>query len=407
MVATFVSVFSKLAADSFIGVLLGSAVAVACFQNFSLRPQTVVWMLFAVSLLAANRARYSGVSWRIALGILGIFCLWANSHITTVIGIGAIFLWALNREKPALAFKLACIAFLGTLITPYFGGEWLTFFSQTGDPINMGSIAEFQPATIMRFGSALLIIMSALLIAGVAKTPQFFSPPQLILALILVCAGSAIVKFIPFAAITLAALLSVYWRTLQAQKVDSAADPLSGEAISLLLEKRTGLIEGIEKLRALGSWFPTSGSAFLLFAMLAVTINSSSQSPMNTTAIPVAAVNFIKEHNLAPPLLNDFGRGGYVMYRMSDEHGVIAAQLKVPIDGRTNVNSPEIWKAYRAAVEGQAEWKKILDLVKPNTILWRRDSPFVELLKSSGEWQEVFPKGSTREGGFVVLVRDP
>jgi hypothetical protein len=391
MVGVFIDVFGRLAADRFVGVLLGTAVSVACFQNFSLRPQTVVWLLFALALLLAERISRGQKVSRIVPSMIVVFSLWANSHITFALGLVAMFLWIVQPGRIGVALCVSAVAFLGTLITPYMGGEWLTFFAKSGHPLSLTSIAEFQSATIMRYGAGLIVLMSALLIAGFAKFPRFVPPGRLVLAALFVAGGAAVVKFIPFAAIVLAAVLAVLWRDVKA-----SADPKEPEA--------GGLLTGVEKLRASLAWLPPVGVAFLLFSVVVVVITRSRQQPLNTALIPVAALDFVKQEKLPPPLLNDFGRGGYVMYRMSDARGELSPEWKVPIDGRTNVNSPKIWSAYRAAVEGRAGWRELLELTRPNTIVWRRESPFIEILKLTGEWREVFSSGSAQRG-FVVLIR--
>ena len=40
-------------------------------------------------------------------------------------------------------------ALLGTLVTPYFGAEWIVFFSKTSHPLLHSEIIEFGPATIL------------------------------------------------------------------------------------------------------------------------------------------------------------------------------------------------------------------------------------------------------------------
>ncbi len=395
LMATLVAVFSYLARDYFIGTLIGTLVTVGCFQNFSLRPQVFTWILFAISLALGERSLREGFTRKTGIAIVAVFSLWANSNITAIIGIGALFFWVLptaHRGSVKLAVMLSSLAILGTFFTPYFGGEWLTFFSKTGHPLSMTSIAEFKSATILGYGAGILLVLSALVVAGFARMPQFFPPARLVLVLGSVCAGAAVVKFIPFAVIALGALLSVVWASLHSK------------ASSDQENYKFKFFEGIARLRAVLNWLPPIGVIALLFAISAVVISGAAQRPLNTTLIPVAAVDFIKAHNLPTPILNDFGRGGYVMYRMSDADGVLAEPYKVPLDGRTNVNLPDIWRAYRVAVEGQSGWEELLQIVKPNTILWRRESPLTQLLIASGGWREAYVTGSPTKG-FVVLTR--
>jgi hypothetical protein len=118
--------------------------------------------------------------------------------------------------------------------------------------------------------------------------------------------------------------------------------------------------------------------------------------------VPKGAFDFIEEKSLPKPLLNEFGSGGYLMYRMSDADGNPSS--KVAIDGRTNVNPDEIWRMHQASFSGRANWQDFITKVNPGTIVWRQGSPFVSLLLLSPDWCRVFASG-TKDEDYVVFVR--
>jgi hypothetical protein len=89
------------------------------------------------------------------------------------------------------------------------------------------------------------------------------------------------------------------------------------------------------------------------------------------------------------------------MYRFSDANG--EPLHKVAIDGRTNVNPPEVWQMYQESFLGKLGWRNFITKVQPNTILWRQGSAFVSLLYTSKEWCRVFSSGE-RESDYVVFV---
>jgi hypothetical protein len=119
--------------------------------------------------------------------------------------------------------------------------------------------------------------------------------------------------------------------------------------------------------------------------------------------VPVDAMDLIVKQGLDLPVLHGFGNGGYVMYRLSDSKGNL--QHKVVIDGRTNVVPPELWKKFMAAYLGQENWREYFEYFaeKPQTVLWKSESPLLAILLASKEWCLVNRSGSEKEG-FVVFV---
>ena len=88
--------------------------------------------------------------------------------------------------------------------------------------------------------------------------------------------------------------------------------------------------------------------------------------------------------------------------RQSNRAGEIS--YPVPIDGRTNVVPHPVWDAFMAAFTGKNNWRDYFDLVKPNTVLWKSESPLTSLLLLDPEWCEVYRSGSA-EQGFAIYVK--
>lgn len=376
-------VFSRISRDYFFGLLLGSVSIIGMFNHYTFRPQSVVWVIFSVLLLVAHRIRVEGLTRWHGVQLVVLMSLWANLHITTVFGLFALALWIWGPGRTVLTAKVLGLGFLGTLITPYLGGEWLTFLEKSGHPLSHAAITEFGPATILQYSTAFPLLLSALLLAFFHRTPNRFEYPKLLLVAVLTFGGLAFLKFMPFSVIALSALLAEYWGA-RAQ------------------EDAGNLGEAIERLRALVSKIPREGLAFLILCMVTVRAVNRYQIPLHGFQTPSAAVDFIVEQKLPRPLLNGFGDGGYLMYRFSSAEGELVD--KVVIDGRTNIIPPHVWESYMTALKGGDRWRSYLDLVQPRTVLWRSDSPLIAILSATGEWTEVFRRASDTMG-YVVLVR--
>ena len=396
LVACFQYVCGRLSGDNYIGALMGTYTAVASYNNFTLRPQVIVWMFFALAICVAYDIAQKGVS-RFRLALLALIgCMWANTHLTAILGVGAVVLWSAQASPGELSLKRAVQAggafFLGTLVTPYLGGEWLTFFAKGTHPLKYQSISEFQPATILQFSSVFVLLLVFLLLVVSYTTRALPTLARGILASGMLLAGLTAVKFLPFAAISWATLFSVWWRECGASHRSRVHDNFA-----------EGLLVSKERLWRLSA---QTGQAivFLLVAISAVNITQLMRKPLNTSIVPQAAIDFIERYQLPHPLLNEFGAGGYLMYRFSDAAGV--PRHKVAIDGRTNVNPEGIWEMYRASFTGKASWHDFIDKVQAQTIVWRQGSPMVSLLLLSPEWCRVFSSGPGDEDHAVFIRAD-
>lgn len=386
---------SRLARDSFMGAILGMYTTVACFNHFTLRPQSLVWIMFALAIVAADVVADRGASRKALAALVALGCVWANTHLTAILGLGAVFLWSVQDSQHRFQLRRASAAagcfFAGTLLTPYFGGEWLTFFSKGGHPLQYNVIAEFQPATILQYSTVFVVLMGAILIAAFQGERAAPPPSRMILGAGMTLAGLTAVKFLPFASIALGAMCAAWWRQSGHQPQPKGGDHLA---------------EGLRQMRrGVLSLDPKTVNALTIFVVGMASMHAAPlfKRPINRDLIPESTVDFIEQAGLSHPILNEFGTGGYLMYRFSDrltgEPG-----YKVAIDGRTNVNPPEVWELYRASFMGRANWDDYIKKVGPETVLWRQGSPMTSLLLLSPEWCRVYASGSDDES-FVVFIK--
>ncbi|MCO6430308.1 MAG: hypothetical protein J5J00_05555 [Deltaproteobacteria bacterium] len=377
------------AGNFYVGALFGLIGTAACFNHMTLRPQLLVWILFAWLVLQSEIIAKRGARPATLLPIAGTMCLWANLHITTILGVALVFCWIASKGEMRIAFAAAFSAFVGTLLTPYLGGEWITFISKTSHPFQHASIAEFQPASILQYSTAFPIIILAMLFIFFHLRPRTIEPAKYLYLGAIMFAAFAIVKFMPFACIFGVILLSAFWGREQ------------GHTRTL-----GNLAEGIARLQALVSAIPVQGLTFLLICWTIVSLYQKLQAPLNKEVVPAAAFDFFIEKKLPLPVLLPFGNGGYAMYRFSDERGELPSERhRVPIDGRTNVTPPEIDEKFQKAFFGKSGWREFFEAVNPESVVWKNESPLVAILLNGTEWCRVFTSGSEREGFSIFLKR--
>ncbi len=371
----------RISRDWFFGSLAGLAATAGCLEHFSLRPQTLTWVLLVWLIFVSDRIVEEGARPRLLAGVSVIMCIWANTHISTLLGIVVVCGWVFDFTHPFKTVPVFAAGVLGTLLTPYLGGEWFTFFETLNHPLSFTSIAEFQPANILHYSTGFLVLLLVLLVAFVQRAPKALSAPQLLVAGAFVLGALAVVKFIPFASVILASLTAKTWR-------HSASLGSYNEAF--------------EKLQKLVSRLYGQGFAFVLLCLIIVYAVPTLRNPVNPVEIPVSAVEYMKNHNLPHPYLNDFNTGGYLMYAFSNPDGT--SRYPVTIDGRTNLISKDLWEAYRAAFAGRPEWRRYLQMAKPESIIWPNESPLGTILEADGEWCRAFNSGE-KNRGFSVFIK--
>ena len=386
-----------LAGSYCIGALLGVFTSVACMGHFSLRPQTVTWTLFACVLLVADRVCKAGVARATAVAAAVIGCVWANTHLSAILGVFGLALWSLNGSAVGSSLRRTLVLvgcfIIGSLISPYMGGEWLTLFEKSSHAFRFNSIDEFRPAHIRQYSSGFVVIQIALLLTLCFSSNRVPSFNRIVLAVSMLLLGLAVVKFLPFAIIALSALVAVWWR-------DNAGSQENVHSSNKLVAGLAMLERFISSRQS-----ATLGALGFFFACIAwVSIVQSLRQPVDYSGIPKSSVDFIEAKSLEHPVVNEFGDGGYLMYRFSSPQG--EPQHLVALDGRTNINPPKIWKGYEAALRGGEEWDSYIRAVNSKTIVWRQDAALASILLVSPEWCRVFRSSVSLKGHAVFISRD-
>jgi len=388
--------FSSFSGSNFVGALLSALTLAACRGHFSLRPQTTAWLLFLLTLWCSEACKRRGPR---PIHLLVIFLtgmLWANSHLSAIFGVLGLLLWSLqlplSRSALTASVQLALVFFLGTLVTPYLGGEWLTLLAKSDHVFAFNVLDEFNPANLTQATTAVFLFQVAALIVLCFSSNRLPRFGGLLLSVITLLVGLVTVKFLPFASISVAALTAIWVR-----------DGLS----SIDSERGNRLLQGLVMARGkLNSLQPQTIGACAFFIACFGYVNAvkAINHPIAYSKTPRAAVDFIENKSLSHPVLNDFDSGGYLQYRWSSVTG--DPKFLVPIDGRTNVNRGDIWDDYREAFTGREGWRDYFSKVKPRTVIWRRGSPLTSLLLETPEWCRVFEAGTSPNGYGVFITRD-
>lgn len=366
------------------GALLGALVCFGCISNFTLRPQTLAWILFCGCLYQAHLIARNGFSAIYLVRICLLVIVWANSHITAFLGIIAVLLWLWGVVSPKSLIKIAIGSTLGLFVTPYFGGELLTLFQTSSHPFTFNTISEFEPAKLLHHSTGLFVLLLAFLVA--IENFSKLRKGVLVTLVVFSLMGLMVVKFMPFAFIVVGFAFTESWKRVRIR---------SGNR---------NVIEGVLRLERLVDRLPIQGLAFVLLALVIVNLHKVFSNPINFRELPVHAMDFVQKNSLQHPILNTFGDGGYVMYRLSDTSGNTAHL--VSIDGRTNVTPPEVFEEYHRALYGTEGWSDYITRVNPKTIIWPNESPLIQIMLATGNWCVVFKNGDSSRGDSVLVRSD-
>ncbi|MCC6954721.1 MAG: hypothetical protein IT290_11430 [Deltaproteobacteria bacterium] len=381
---SFVSyfVYSALSRNMLVGGLLGALVTISTFSHFGLRPQSLVWIYLLLTVGLCARIEDRGLKRFECCGLLVLFSLWANTHTSTLFGLVTVGLWLLSSRGSRIALTAGALSFSGTLVTPYFGREWLVFLNIAGHPSSFSSIAEFRSPMLAQYQSAFPILLFALLI--VIALPQWrrVEPSKALLIVGMLAGGALVSKLLPFANVLCAALLAQLWQG-------------SGGL--------NGISDGIERVHERAS--RAHLVPLLLFIAIAhgVILAQLALLPrFDPLSLPVEAMNFAEVEQLPGVVAHDFQSGGYLLYRMSDASGIPAQRAMM--DGRTNLISEELWSKHQSAIYGEDGWRDYFELVPTATIVWNKLSPLTPKLREDPEWCKVFENGLAGRG-YAVFVR--
>ncbi|MGI6681427.1 MAG: hypothetical protein ACOX3T_08130 [Bdellovibrionota bacterium] len=392
-----VKIFQKISKDNFFGALLGVIVLASFAEHFTLSPKMFSLPFFALSIYFADEVYKKGWNKKLYIKVFLTFAFWANSHLSSVLGV---FVFCLLGFKTfdKHTYKLFLIPFLGTLFTPYFGGEWLSFcsnisyvFSQIGagesyviDILKYG--INYKVKYIVSYGVGFLSILGLFFLMLHYFSSKSITKLKVCVLVVFLLLGLVFETMMPYALVLLSFAICVLW------SVDYGKEALH-------------LNEALKKLKNFLLYFSGEGGAFLLLCLIIVCVNSLLKKEANKiddVITPIAAVEFIKDNKLEYPILNAFREGGYLIYNFSNKKG--EPLTKVIVDGRLSVNSKKVFKLMQNAFEGKADWQEYIKYVNPKTILWPNVSPLVRILELDKEnWCKVFE--DKRESGFSVFIK--
>lgn len=98
---------------------------------------------------------------------------------------------------------------------------------------------------------------------------------------------------------------------------------------------------------------------------------------------PVAAVEFIRAQGAPQPIYNEYGWGGYMIWKLYPDY-------RVYIDGRADVYGDAFIEEFLRTHDGEKDWREPLDRYGLRTVVVSPNTALASLLRQDTGWSKVF-----------------
>jgi hypothetical protein len=344
------------------------------------RPQLVTYLGLAVfwAILRDWRDGRARRLWWLPL----ITIVWANFHGGYMVGPALIGLTLVGelwdrvfgtpgggarpeRHPGRLAVALGA-SLLATLLTPFHVHAVLFPFQVLGDQVAQAFIIEwtsppFQYGAI-RLVEGLVLLTLALFLAGARCCP---ATDVVVLAAFLHF-GLQALRNIP---LLIVVLLPILMRALTHVMTDRA--PALIAASGLPPRRLAAALAAVALSFAVWWNFPSRGVRDVLPRLGVAKI------------FPVGAVEFLQRTRPPGPLFNDYGWGGYLIWRLYPDY-------LVSIDGRMAVHGPKRFADHVEVAEVRPRWREVLERSGARLTLIPAGSPLAIVLRASSDWTVLY-----------------
>jgi len=364
-------------------VLVTLAAAALGANNWSVRPQTISFPFFALTLFlleASARRQGAGVNERQGSRALWalppLFALWANAHGGFVFGLallgagllGRLVDWLKHRQRfPTRLVLVAGLCAAATCLTPSGLGMVNYVLGFVRHPITQSLNVEFMPPTV-RTGDGLLLFGFSACLAALLAVSRYRPTAGEALRLLLfgglaLTARRNVVWFGFVAAPAAAACLGCWAAGRGTPRAQRAGRPRLNQAFAALL----GLLAFVSL-----PWLrpqlplPKGRQAYL------------------APETPVRAVAFLNTLPTPLRLVHSEADGSYLIWA--------SPGVPVFIDTRIELYPKEQWDDYIAVFQARYDWEAILERYGADTLLLERRTagPLIAAAAASPDWRQLY-----------------
>jgi hypothetical protein len=393
------------AAAAWIPAAPGLVVMAGCMAP---RPQMLTYLLFALYLWVLLGFKYAGRTRGLFL-LPPLMVVWVNAHAAFAIGIAMVLLFAAcewlvwatapirNQEnEPGHRQRLLRLSFvaglvvLASLVNPGLFERWAYPFQVLGMSVN-ALIQEWQSPdfhSLVPKAYLGLVLLFPMAWVYARRKPDL---TEAVLPLVFAVNGCISARHMPLAVLVL--VPSIALALASGPLAATAAWTRSLGPVRWYLAQR-GAGKELGKREFVVNWVLAAAVALCLPPWL------RSQHPDRAAAERSGveargAADFLAAHGVGSKLFNDYGDGGYLIYRL-------APRFKVAVDGRADVYGDRFIDDYLQVYGGAADWKAKFDRLAVDLAVLPLDAPIRQLLLADAGFREIY-----RDKHRSVLQRDP
>jgi hypothetical protein len=390
-------------ANVLVAVVLVLLAISASMIHFLARPHLVTWLFTLAWFAILDRSERDGLSgrfvrsrWLWSLPFIMLF--WVNMHGGFVIGfillgihwLAACWTWwrtqqgriedefvrisAARRAWELLWVGIICAA--ASLANPY---EWKLhrhIFEYLSNRFLMDHIQEFQSPDFHGLAQRCFLVLMLLTLVAVAVRARRLRVSGLLVVLFSIYSGLYAARNIPVASILLVTIIGPVLCTRHLTsffgRMSLLQSSLRGHAWPVIALVFT-LVVAANGGRA--------GSGQLMDAHF------------GPKRMPVAAVDYLRQHDLHGPLLSTDFWGGYLIYRLHPREQMV-------VDDRHDLYGATFFKSYLKMYRGETGWQEFLEEHPAGCVLFPRDAAITNLLLEDQDWKSVY-----KDEVAVIFVR--
>ena len=363
------------------------AAAALGISNWNVRPQTISFLFFALTLYTLERHAAKRLDARWLWLLPPLFALWANAHGGFVFGLallGATLLaemlaWLRRQRRFPTRLLLVTLLCAGaTLLTPIGLGMADYVLGFVKHPVTRSLNVEFWPPTIRSLDGQIFFAYVAILIVLLVASRYRPTPRQTVYLLLFgglaVMARRNTAWFGLVAAPTMAASLYTWTRDRHA-----AGNARTGRAhLNYAMLVLVGVV-AVLSLPWLRPYLPLP----------------EERRAYVSSETPVEAVAYLRTLPGPRRVFHSEGSGSYMIW----------ASPKVPVfvDTRIELYPEEQWRDYLALTGARYDWQAILDRYGVDTLLLHREKQehLIEAATAATGWERIY-----EDQQMVIIERE-
>lgn len=302
----------------------------------------------------------------VLLGIFWLAALWIvlatkQSQIESI----KLRLAARNRLRRLTRIGLLCL--LAGLVNPYAWRLYQHIYGYLSDSFLMDHIDEFQSPNFHGIAQKCFLALLLIAVAVLAIRGRELRLSNIPIALFAIYAGLTASRNLPISAILLAMIVG-------------PLVPAIG-VCDRFAEEKSAIESGLKR----HLW-----PAIAVVATFGIAIHGGRvvgdqimNAHFGAKRMPVEAVNYLQEHEVAGPVLAPDYWGGYLIYRLYP-------RVRVVVDDRHDFYGPEFLKSYVRMIRVEQGWQDFVKDQQPHCILLPRNSALANVLLQTKGWKVIY-----------------